>query len=90
MYMKNEDKNTLTEFARKIVDKKASVLAIFLLESTKYISFIAGQTLIFFGPILTMFVNDKKYYNFVDLLEDKNNIEFLISKIEDLQFNSNK
>jgi len=88
--MKNEDKNTLKEFAQKIVDRKASVLAIFLLESTKYISFIAGQTLIFFGPILTMFVNDKKYYNFVNLLEDKKNVEFLISKIEDLHFNTNK
>tara|TARA_Y100000994_G_scaffold248147_1_gene255204 strand:- start:1120 stop:1386 length:267 start_codon:yes stop_codon:yes gene_type:complete len=88
--MKNKDKSTLNEFAQKIVDRKASVLAIFLLESTKYISFIAGQTLIFFGPILTMFVNDKKYYNFVNLLENKDNVEFLISKIEDLHFNSNK
>tara|TARA_Y100001970_G_scaffold215834_1_gene264188 strand:- start:365 stop:631 length:267 start_codon:yes stop_codon:yes gene_type:complete len=88
--MKNKDKSTLNEFAQKIVDRKASVLAIFLLESTKYISFIAGQTLIFFGPILTMFVNDKKYYNFVNLLENKDNVEFLISKIEDLHFHSNK
>ena len=87
MMMKNTEKNTLTEFAEKIVNKKASVLAIFLLESTKYISFIAGQTLIFLGPILTLFVNDKKYYNFINLLEKRENVEFLISKIEDLHFN---
>ncbi len=85
--MKNTEKNTLTEFAEKIVNKKASVLAIFLLESTKYISFIAGQTLIFLGPILTLFVNDKKYYDFINLLEKRENVEFLISKIEDLHFN---
>ena len=85
--MKNTEKNTLTEFAEKIVNKKASVLAIFLLESTKYISFVAGQTLIFFGPILTLFVNDKKYYDFINLLEKRENVEFLISKIEDLHFN---
>ena len=90
MHMKNKDKSTLNEFAQKIVDRKASVLAIFLLESTKYISFIAGQTLIFFGPILTMFVNDNIYYYFVNLLENKDNVEFLISKIEDLHFHSNK
>ena len=47
--MKNTEKNTLSEFAEKIVDRKVSVLAIFLLESTKYISFVAGQTLIFLG-----------------------------------------
>ena len=87
MMMKNTEKNTLTEFAEKIVNKKASVLAIFLLESTKYISFVAGQTLIFLGPILTLFVNDKRYYNFTNLLEKRENIEFLISKIEDLHFN---
>jgi hypothetical protein len=87
MMMKNTEKNTLTEFAEKIVNKKASVLAIFLLESTKYISFIAGQTLIFLGPILTLCVNDKKYYDFINLLEKRENVEFLISKIEDLHFN---
>ena len=85
--MKNTEKNTLTEFAEKIVNKKASVLAIFLLESTKYISFVAGQTLIFLGPILTLFVNDKQYYDFINLLEKRENVEFLISKIEDLHFN---
>ena len=85
--MENTEKNTLTEFAEKIVNKKASVLAIFLLESMKYISFIAGQTLIFLGPILTLFVNDKKYYDFINLLEKRENVEFLISKIEDLHFN---
>ena len=87
MMMKNTEKNTLTEFAEKIVNKKASVLAIFLLESMKYISFIAGQTLIFLGPILTFLVNDKKYYDFINLLEKRENVEFLISKIEDLHFN---
>ena len=87
MMMKNTEKNTLTEFAEKIVNKKASVLAIFLLESVKYISFIAGQTLIFLGPILTFFVNDKKYYDFINLLEKRENVEFLISEIEDLHFN---
>ena len=87
MMMKNTEENTLTEFAEKIVNKKASVLAIFLLESTKYISFVAGQTLIFLGPILTLFVNDKKYYDFINLLEKRENVEFLISKIEVLHFN---
>ena len=88
--MENNEKETLIEFAEKIVNKKVTVFAIFLLESTKYISFIVGQTLIFVGPLLTMFVNDKKYYNYISLLEERKNIEFLISKIEDLHFKSNK
>ena len=78
------DKAIISKFAKKIVDRGLSVPAIFLLESTKYISFIAGQILIFLGPILTFFVNDKKYYRFIKLIEKKENIEFLIVQIEKL------
>ena len=78
------DKSIISEFAKKISDRGLSVPAIFLLESTKYISFIAGQILIFLGPILTFFVNDKKYYRFIKLIEKKENIEFLIVQIEKL------
>jgi hypothetical protein len=81
--MNNNKKQDIEVFASKIIDKGMAVPAIFLFESTKYISFIAGQTLIFFGPILTLFVNDKKYYKFVKLLEDKKNIETLITRIEE-------
>jgi len=83
MLMNIDDKNTLVYFAKKIVSKGMAVPAIFLLESTKYISFIAGQTLIFLGPILTIFVSDKKYYNFTQLVEKRENIEFLIIQIEE-------
>ena len=86
--MNNDIKQDIEVFASKIIDKGMAVPAIFLFESTKYISFIAGQTLIFFGPILTLFVNDKKYYKFVKLLEDKKNIETLITTIEEKHFES--
>ena len=88
--MNNTDKNTISHFATKIVQRGLSVPAIFLLESTKYISFIAGQALIFLGPFLTVFINDKKYYNFIQLLEKKENIEFLIIQIEKINLSLNK
>tara|TARA_B100000579_G_scaffold53145_1_gene37110 strand:- start:1111 stop:1383 length:273 start_codon:yes stop_codon:yes gene_type:complete len=90
MLMNINDKNTLVHFAQKIVSKGMAVPAIFLLESTKYISFIAGQTLIFLGPILTVFVSDKKYYNFTQLLEKRENIEFLITQIEEVNLSLKK
>ena len=80
----------INEFAEKIVKKGLSVPAIFLLESTKYISFIAGQILIFLSPILTFFVNDKKYNQFVELIEKRKNIELLIVQIEKINISSNK
>ena len=84
------DKSIISEFAKKISDRGLSVPAIFLLESTKYISFIAGQTLIFLGPILTLFISDKKYYSFIELLEKKENIEFLITQIEEMSLSVKK
>ena len=80
--MKTEEKELIKNYAKKITDKNLSVAAIFLLESTKYISFVGGQTLIFLGPLFTVFINENKYYKFIELLEKRENIEFLICEIE--------
>ena len=73
---------TISNLAKEIVDRGMSVPAIFFLESTKYISFIGSQFLVFLGPIATCFINNKKYYNLTEILEEKGNLEFLLSEIE--------
>ena len=83
--MKNKEKTILDDFSNYIVDKKLSVPVIFFLESTKYLSFIGNQILIFFGPIITSFVNRKKFYQIIELLENKDNIEYLLDEIEKKQ-----
>tara|TARA_B100002052_G_C15496050_1_gene424999 strand:+ start:203 stop:460 length:258 start_codon:yes stop_codon:yes gene_type:complete len=79
-----KDQNIISTFAKEIVERGMSVPAIFFLESTKYISFIGSQFLVFLGPLATCFINNKKYYNLAELLEDRTNIEFLICEIERL------
>tara|TARA_X000001036_G_C19981427_1_gene522384 strand:+ start:47 stop:316 length:270 start_codon:yes stop_codon:yes gene_type:complete len=89
--MTNEQ-NILSKFASRIVDKGMTVPVLFFLESTKYVSFIGSQMMVFFGPILTSFINSEKYYNFSELLEDRNNIDYLLNEIEriDLEVQRNK
>ena len=89
--MTNEQ-NILSKFERIIVDKWMTVPALFFLESMKYVSFIGSQMMVFFGPIMTSFINSEKYYNFSELLEDRNNIEYLLNEIEriDLESQSTK
>ena len=89
--MTNEQ-DILSKFASKIVDKGMTVPALFFLESTKYVSFIGSQMMVFFGPIMTSFINSEKYYNFSELLEDRNNIEYLLNEIErmDLEVQNNQ
>ena len=77
-------KDILNKFAKEIVDRGVSVPAIFFLESTKYISFVGSQFLVFLGPIATSFVSTQKYYQFTELLEDRDNIEYVLSEIERL------
>ena len=87
-----DEQNILSKFASRIVDKGMTVPVLFFLESTKYVSFISSQMMVFFGPIMTSFINSEKYYNFSELLEDRNNIEYLLDEIEriDLEAQRNK
>tara|TARA_B100001123_G_C14923689_1_gene872795 strand:+ start:419 stop:679 length:261 start_codon:yes stop_codon:yes gene_type:complete len=78
----------ISNLAKEIVNRGMAVPAIFFLESTKYISFIGSQFLIFLGPIATCFINNKKYYNFAEILEKRDNIDFLINEIERINFNT--
>ena len=89
--MTNEQ-NILSKFASKIVDKGMTVPVLFFLESTKYVSFIGSQMMVFFGPIMTSFINSEKYYNFSELLEDRDNVEYLLNEIEriDLEVQNNQ
>ena len=80
--MRAKEKVTIDSYAKKISDRGFSVPAIFFLEMFKYLSFIFGQSLIVFGPMATIFVNQKKYYNFSDLVSKRSNIERLICQIE--------
>jgi hypothetical protein len=78
----NDVHEIISNLADDIVKRGLSVPAVFFLESTKYVSFIGSQFLVFLGPIATCFINNKKYYNFSTILEEKKNINFLISEIE--------
>ncbi len=78
------DQKIISDLAEEIVNRGMSVPAIFFLESTKYISFIGSQFLVFLGPIATCFINNQKYYDFTKVLEKKSNIEFLLTEIERL------
>ena len=83
----NDAQKIISNLANDIVQRGLSVPAIFFLESTKYVSFIGSQFLVFLGPIATCFINNQKYYNFTTLLEERSNIDFLINEIERINLN---
>ena len=46
--------------------------------------------MVFFGPIITAFISSQSYYKFAQLLEDRNNVEFLLVEIERLESDNKK
>ena len=79
------DKRLISNLAEKIVRHGMGIPAIFFLEMVKYLSFFGGQIMIFFGPIITVFIPSHSYYKMAELLEDRKNVEFLLVQIEQLE-----
>jgi len=80
-----EKRDTLDQLAVKIVERRLSAPAILFLESSKPLSFLGNQAMVFFQPIVQTVFNFKTYDDIMDLLEDRDNIEYLLRKIEELE-----
>ena len=76
---------TISELAEKITSHGMATPAIFFLEMIKYVSFLGSQLMVFFGPIITVFIQSYEYYQLAELLEDRENVEFLLTEIERLE-----
>lgn len=75
----------LEKVARRVVELRVSAMAIFLLEATKPLSFLGSQLLVFFNPIIQPVFNFRDYEEVTEMIENRDNIEFLIQRIEELQ-----
>lgn len=76
------EKEVIAKIAKKIIDRGFVTPAIFFLELMKPLSLLSSHALVFFGPFVTAFMKQEKYYRFTELLEDPKNVEFLMSEIE--------
>lgn len=81
----DSDEALLRAVAERVVRMGLAVPAIFFLESTKPLSFVGSQALVFLEPFVKAFLNLKTYDRFTALLEDRANVERLIRKVEELE-----
>ena len=84
------DKQLISDLAGKVVKRGMAVPAILFLDMMKYLSFFGGQLMVFFGPIITAFVSSQSYYKFAELLEERQNVEFLMLEIERMESDNKK
>ena len=84
------DSQLISNLAEKIVRHGMAVPAIFFLEMVKYMAFIGSQLMVFFGPVITVFVQSESYYKITHLLEERQNVEFLMLEIERIETDNKK
>lgn len=75
----------LTKVAQKVVDLRLTPVAIVMLESSKPLSFVGSQLMVFLQPIVTAVFPFHQYDEVAALLEDRANVEALIQKMEKLE-----
>jgi hypothetical protein len=78
------DEGILDAIARRIVRMRLAVPAVFFLESTKPLSFLGSQLLVFLEPFVQTFLTIRNYERFALLMEDRQNVERLIRRVETL------
>jgi len=84
--MNAEEKQALIEkLARAVVKRRMTTPAILFLESVKPLSFVGNQVMLALDPIIKIFATIEDYGKVAALLEDRENIETLILKIEELE-----
>lgn len=75
----------INKIAQKVIDYRLSPVAIVFLESSKPLSFLGNQFMIFMQPFYRALFSYREYEEIAAMLEDRNNIEALICEIERLE-----
>jgi hypothetical protein len=78
------DDELLEAVAGRVVRMGLAVPSVFFLESTKPLSFVGSQALVFLEPFVQAFLTIRHYQQFTRLMEDRRNVEKLIQRVEAL------
>lgn len=80
-----DDRDELIDsIARRVVGRGLAVPATFLLEMHKPLCFLGSQMLLLGTPILGPFVGFGRLARFSSLIENRENVELLLHRIEEL------
>ena len=79
------DEALIQRTAEEIVQRRLAAPAVFLLESSRPLSFIASQGLVVLGPFVDAAFDAPHYEAFCRMIENRDNVEKLTQRIEELE-----
>jgi len=77
-----EQEVILDKIAKKVVYWRMTTPAILFLESVKPMNYLGSQMMVFFEPFVQALFNVKEYNEFIGIMEERENVERLLVKIE--------
>lgn len=77
-----EEEAILDKIARKVVAWRMTAPAIMFLETSKPLSFLGSQAMVFLEPIIQSLFSFKDYDTVRKMMEERQNVERLLLKIE--------
>ncbi len=81
--LSEEEHRWLDLIAEKVVRRRLTAPAVFLLQSAKPLNYVGSQVLVFFRPIISVVFPPEKCDQAADLLSRRQSIEALLQKIEE-------
>ena len=80
-----EETRIVDKVADFIVKRQMTTPAIFFAKSSAPLNMLASQLLVFLKPFATFVFNKDEYKKFAEILEHRNSIEFLVTRIEEAE-----
>ena len=80
-----EETAVVDKVARFISTRGLTAPAILFAKSAAPANMLASQLLVFFRPFANMVFNDAEFKKFAEILEHRNSVEFLVSRIEEAE-----
>ena len=81
----DDEESAIEKIAQRVVREGMGAAAIVFLESTKPVSFIAGQAAIFATPFIGGFIEPMRLERYAELFGRRDFVERLIRRIEELE-----
>lgn len=80
-----EETRVVDKVAQFIVKKGLATPAIVFIKSCAPLNMIGNQLLVFLKPFATFVFNHEEYTRFAQILEHRNSVDFLVTRIEEAQ-----
>ncbi|MBM4113202.1 MAG: hypothetical protein FJ253_07485 [Phycisphaerae bacterium] len=81
----DEEAAVIDRVLREVVRRRMTTPASIFLESVRPMTYLGSQAMHFFGPFMSVLVEPTAYRRFSDFLEKRGAVDYLVSRMDELE-----